>query len=71
MAKQQVFKHENVRETVQILGGEEKIETAFFIASLLQDDRRRMYQLNNSVAFNGKPIGSEKFLNRMCCHYFN
>lgn len=24
-----------------------------------------MYQVNNSVAFSGKPIGSEKFLNQM------
>jgi len=26
---------------------------------------RRVYQVNNSVAFGGKPIGSEKFFNRM------
>ena len=24
-----------------------------------------MYQLNNSVIFSGKPMGSEEFLNRM------
>jgi len=24
-----------------------------------------VYQVNNSVAFSGKPIGSEKFLNQM------
>ena len=24
-----------------------------------------MYQLNNSVTFSGKPIGSEEFLNQM------
>ena len=24
-----------------------------------------MYQVNNSETFNGKPIGSEKFLNQM------
>jgi len=24
-----------------------------------------MYQVNNSVMFSGKPIGSEEFLNRM------
>ena len=24
-----------------------------------------MYQVNNSVTFSGKPIGSEEFLNRM------
>ena len=24
-----------------------------------------MYQVNNSVAFSGKPIGSEEYLNRM------
>ena len=24
-----------------------------------------MYQVNNSVIFSGKPIGSEEFLNRM------
>ena len=24
-----------------------------------------MYQVNNSVAFSGKPIGSEEFLNQM------
>jgi len=25
----------------------------------------KVYQVNNSLAFNGKPIGSEEFLNRM------
>ena len=24
-----------------------------------------MYQVNNSVAFSGKPVGTEEFLNRM------
>jgi len=24
-----------------------------------------MYQINNSVTFSGKPIGSEEFINRM------
>jgi hypothetical protein len=24
-----------------------------------------MYQVNNSITFNGKPIGSEEFLNQM------
>ena len=32
---------------------------------LCEDDRRRLYSLNNSVTFNGKPIRSEEFLNRM------
>ncbi|MBA7564344.1 hypothetical protein ES708_06007 [subsurface metagenome] len=27
--------------------------------------RERFYQLNNSVTFGGKPIGSEEFLNQM------
>ena len=27
--------------------------------------RERLYQLNNSVTFSGKPIGSKKFLNNM------
>ncbi|MBU4314351.1 MAG: hypothetical protein KJ821_06145 [Actinobacteria bacterium] len=25
----------------------------------------KVYQVNNSVAFSGKPIGSEEFLNQM------
>ena len=24
-----------------------------------------MYQVNNSIAFSGKPVGTEEFLNRM------
>jgi len=26
---------------------------------------RKVYQVNNSVIFSGKPIGSEEFLNQM------
>ena len=37
----------------------------FLLTSFLQDDRRRLNWLNNSVTFSGRPIGSEGFLNRM------
>jgi hypothetical protein len=35
------------------------------LTSLLQDDKRRLNQFNNSVTFSGKPIGSEELLIRM------
>jgi len=30
-----------------------------------EHDRGRLYQVNNSVIFSGKPIGPEEFLNQM------
>ena len=34
----------------------------FLLISLLQDDRRRLNQFNNSVFFKGKPKEAEEFL---------
>ena len=33
--------------------------------SCIKEKKGQVYQLNNSVTFSGKPIGSEEFLNRM------
>ena len=37
----------------------------FLLISLLQDDRRRLNQFNNSVFFKGKPKEAEEFLIQM------